>query len=118
MEIARVFMNAAMALMLSVSQGGGKAFLDGLERLRRQLGLVLRAEADNHVVGFRAATRIHGLGFHGFLYARRVVVIAKASGAPAQKGFFSVMSGIGDIGGQAGVVVIFRLYADTLADHG
>ena len=43
-EIGRVFMDAAMPLMLGVSQRGGKAFLYGPEYLRRKPGLVLRAD--------------------------------------------------------------------------
>ena len=118
MEIGGVFVNAAMPLVVGVSQGGGKAFFDGPEHLRRQLCLVLRAETDNKVVGFvfRGAG-VHGLNVHGLGYAVLVIIIPKASGAPVHEAFFTFMSGICNVVGKTGVVVIFRADLLFLADH-
>ena len=118
MEIGRVFVDAAMPLMFGVPQSGGKAFLNSPEHLRRQFCLVLRAEADNEVVGLALlAAGIHGLNVHDFGNAVLVIIIPKASGAPVHEALFAFMSGIGDVLGKTGVIVVFWTDAHFLADH-
>lgn len=117
-EVGRILMDAAMPLMPGITQGGGKAFLNGPEHLRRQLGFVLRAETDNKVVGFAlSAAGVHGLNVHGLGNAASVVIVAKASGAPVHEALFAFMSGVGNVIGQTGVIVVFRADAHFLADH-
>ena len=122
MEIGRVFVDATMPLMLGVPQGGGKAFLYGPEHLRRQFRLILRAEADNKVIGLALlGAGVHGLNVHGFGNAVLVIIVPKTSGAPVHKAFFAPLSGmipgIGNVVGKAGVVVIFGADAHFFADH-
>lgn len=118
MEIGRVFVDAAMPLMFGVPQSGGKAFLNGPEHLRRQFRFVLRAKADNKVVGLALlAAGIHGLNVHGLGNAVPVIIIPKASGAPVHEAFFIFMSSGGNVVGKAGVVVVFRAYSHFFADH-
>lgn len=118
MEIGGVFMDATMPLMLGITQRGGKAFFNGHEHLRRQFCLVLQAKADHKMVGFvfRGAD-VYGLNVHGLGNAVLVIIIPKASGAPAHETFFAFMPGIGNVLGKTGVVVILGADIHFFADH-
>ena len=118
MEIGRVFVDAAMPLMLGVSQGYGKAFLYGLERFRGQFGLVLREEADNKMIGLaQFGAGVHGLNVYSFGNAVLVIVVPKASGTPVHETFFAFMSSIGNVDRKARIVIIFRGNVFSGADH-
>ena len=116
-QVAGVFVNAAMALVIGVTESGGEALLYGLEGLRRELGLVFGAETDNQVIGLAGGAGVPGLYVHGLRDAFRVVIAAKHPLGPAHQALFTGRPGIGYVGGKAGVVVIARVYEYTLADH-
>lgn len=86
-QVAGAFVNAAMVLMVGVVQSSGKGFLNTFEYTLRELGLALRAEADQEVVGFFFPTAcvqcLYGLGFHN----GQPIVVSGATGAPACEHF-------------------------------
>ena len=118
MEIGRVFVDAAMSLMLGISQCGGKAFFDGPEKRWRQLSLVLGAEADYKVIGLAlSAASVHGLNIYDFGNSLLVIIVTKASGAPVHEPFFTFMTDASNVVSKAGIVITLGTDAYFFADH-
>lgn len=61
---------------------------------------------------------VYGLGILDFRYAFGVIISAETVRASVQKRFPPLVSGIGNIVCQPGIIVIPGRYADALADHG
>ncbi|CAK7043964.1 MAG: hypothetical protein DESF_01837 [Desulfovibrio sp.] len=51
MQVGRVFVNTAMALVVGIAESEREPLINGLESLRREPGLVFGPEADNQVIG-------------------------------------------------------------------
>ena len=117
-KIARISMDATMPLVVSIPQSSGKAFFYGFEGFGSKPGFVFWAKADNKVIGFAlCSAEVRVLNGHGFSHAIFVVISPKASSTPRHKALFTLLSGVSNVIGKSGVVIIFRADTHFFADH-